>query len=107
MNLVVLTRLATSPIVDVHSTLAGDLSPLLAETITPRDFSRMPDLIAVDATTTQFTAALGEAMVRKVNQILHSNNGHHVSSEAREKVNKLLEQYKFESWYQDSGTSHA
>lgn len=83
-----LAERATSPAQESSSMLSvGSAVPIIAECITPRDFYRL--LEPVFAFNTDPSAKVIEAIIEKTDQISNSNNGHVLSTTAKQVIEEL------------------
>lgn len=88
-----LADMATSPPEDTSSMIASTSSaPIIAECISPRDFSRM--LHAKFMSSSNPSEDITEAIKIKVDQIVNSDNGHILGTKAKEAVAKLQERHQ-------------
>ena len=82
-----------------HSDLKKRI-PLIAECITPRDLGRILSSVMSYANPEDVSYAIKSAVAKRTDQIIHSNNGHLLSSDAVKAVRELQRQHGF-------GTPHA
>jgi MoxR-like ATPase len=94
-----LTKKATEPTEDATTTAASlaraQSRPDLAECISPRDLDRILASGLAYGDSAGAVVATRKAMYDKTQQILNSDNGHFVSPTAREAINTLLANGKF------------
>lgn len=77
-----------------HSDLAKRI-PLIAECITPRDLSRILASTMSYASPSEVGYAIRSAIAERTKQIIHSNNGHILSSKAIDVVEELQRRHNF------------